>query len=349
MVPDVECRNLNSITIWGLVLVVTTLLSAPGQAHEEHLLSVTRTTVQGHPIDEPPADVRLTQAVAGKAPCASPPFGSLPCEDRGDPRKLFEYTTLRGGTFQAFPGTLLWEPPLASKAEPRMELLFTTLDDTTSQQTVDGYIGATVGIFRFTPAESRWAFQLDFFGLVASRFSKYDYLIASDYRAGLPITWACGPWHGKFGYEHTSTHLGDELMLLTGRQRIPSVRDELVLGLGRWFWNQLRVYGEFGYAFFFDSVVRDADPVRFAVGAEWRTREATGLLGKPFGAVHIAFPGDQHYSANLTVQAGWMWRQPGQRLANLRIFGEYYTGRAPFGQIFQETNQFFGLGVAIDY
>jgi hypothetical protein len=93
--------------------------------------------------------------------------------------------------------------------------------------------GATVGLFRLTPAESPWAVQLDFFGLVGSRFSQYDYLVTSDYRAGLPITWACGPWHGKIGYEHTSTHQGDDVMVLTGRQPIPSVKDELVVGLGR--------------------------------------------------------------------------------------------------------------------
>jgi hypothetical protein len=142
--------------------------------------------------------------------------------------------------------------------------------------------------------------------------------------------------------------MGDDLIVQNGRQPIPSVKDELVLGLGRWCWNQLRLYGEFGYAFFQNSAV-DADPVRFALGAEWRTREATGFRGRPFAALHIEFAGDQGYQPNLTLQAGWMWRQPAQRLANLRLFGEFYTGRAPFGQLFQEPKQFFGLGVAIDY
>lgn len=327
------------------------LALAPGfaRAQEEPVrgAALLQPVVEGKPVHDLPTDARLTQTVTGKPPCEPCPSPPNPCD--APIRNVFECRTLRGGTFQMFPSTLLWEPPLAAKGQPRLEALFTTLDDSTSQQTVDTYIGTTVGLFRYVPAESRWAFQLDGFAVVGSRFSRYDYLIASDYRAGLPITWACGSWHGKFGYEHTSTHLGDDLMNQTGRQPIPSVKDELVLGVGRWFWNWLRVYGEFGYAFFYDSATPDTDPVRFVVGAELRTREATGFWGKPFAAVNVAFPGDQNYSANLTVQAGWMWRQPAQRLANLRVFAEYYTGRAPFGQLYQETNQFFGLGLAIDY
>jgi hypothetical protein len=349
MVRSFQCSQPGSIGSWGVILTVVTLLPIRGPAADDFSRWNVQPPVQGLPIDEPAADVRLAQAVIGQPPCPPPTSGPLLAPNVLQPDPVFTCSTLRGGTFQCFPSTLLWEPPLASKAEPRMALLFNTLDDATSQQTVDGYIGATVGLFRLTPAECPWAVQLDFFGLVGSRFSQYDYLITLDYRAGLPITWACGSWHGKIGYEHTSTHLGDDVMVLTGRQPIPSVKDELVVGLGRWFWNQLRVYGEFGYAFFLSSATPNADPVRFAVGAEWRTREATGFLGKPFAAVHLAFPGDQHYATNLTVQAGWMWRQPAQRLANFRIFGEYYTGRAPFGQLFQVPNQFFGLGLALDY
>ena len=47
---------------------------------------------------------------------------------------------------------------------------------------------------------------------MAARISQYDFMIAQDFRAGFPITFAYGPWHAKIGYEHTSTHLGDEIL-----------------------------------------------------------------------------------------------------------------------------------------
>lgn len=322
---------------------------AYGQPEPVRGVTLLQPVIEGQPIRGLPADDRLAEAVTEQPLGNFTPYQPVPCEVRPPGCHPFEYRFRSGALFQVFPSTLLWEPPLAQKGQPRLEALFTTLDDATSQQTVDTHIGATAGLFRYTFAENRWAVQLDFFAVVGSRFSAYDYLIASDYRAGLPITWTCGPWHGKFGYEHTSTHMGDDLMVLNDRQPIPSVKDELVLGLGRWFWNQLRVYSEFGYAFYLNTDNPDTDPVRFALGAEWRTRNATGFWGRPFGAVNLAFPGDQNYKLNLTVQAGWMWRQPAQRLANLRVFGEYYTGRAPFGQLYHETNQFFGIGLAVDY
>jgi hypothetical protein len=248
-----------------------------------------------------------------------------------------------------FPGTLLWEPPLASKYEPRTQGLLTSLDNNLSRQTVDTAIGLTAGLLRFTPPESHFAVQLDGFAVVFSRFSQWDKLVGVDYRAGLPVTFRHGPWHAKVGYEHTSSHLGDDVAAQTGRRPVEYVRDELVGGIGRrMLGDRLRAYGQAAWGFH-QIVQGDPPPFRFDVGLEGFWRYATGWCGAPFAAVNVGFDGAVDYDAAVTVQVGWHWRDPTRRLSSARVFGEFYSGRSPYGQFFQIREQFYSFGLSIDF
>jgi hypothetical protein len=228
-------------------------------------------------------------------------------------------------------------------------LMPTTLSNPFTKRTLDVDIGNTVGLVRVEPPDSALRLQLDIFGLVATRISQYDFLVATDYRGGLPVTFAYGPWHGKFGYEHTSTHLGDETIARTGRASFDYIKDELVFGLGRWVAaDTLRVYGVVGWAFFMD-VPGTSDPFRFDLGFEWYRRRATGPRGQPFAAGNVDFNGAVGYNPSLSLQAGWQWRNPDRRLSQLRVFAQYYVGRSPYGQFFQDRESWFGVGIAADY
>ena len=248
-----------------------------------------------------------------------------------------------------FPRTLLWEPPLASLREPRFLAMPTTFSNATTQRTAETSIGNTLGLLRIAPVNWPVAFQIDAFAVVHSRFSDYDALVTTDYRAGFPVSFACGPWHGKIGYEHTSTHLGDEIQELTGQVPFDFIRDELVFGLGRYLFDRRwRVYGQVAWAFH-QKIPGDPSPVRFAVGTEWVYRRATGWLGSPFAAANLDFDGAVGYSPSLSLQAGWMWRDPERRLSEMRLFGQFYTGYSPYGQFFRTREDWFGLGIAFDY
>ncbi len=354
---DEQQRWRNGRRIAGAVAVVLSLLSSTLQAAEPvRTVGLLRPVVEGQPVRGYPVELTAPGAVVGMPPpgAVSTPQTSCPSEpppacDADRPAwTLFDFRTQSGGCFSVFPSTLLWEPPLAGKDQPRLQLLQTNLSDSTSQNTLDGIVGGIAGMFRYEGANKKWAIQWDAFAVVSLRISEYDYMIANDFRAGLPITFRYGNWSGKFGYEHTSTHMGDDLIVNNGRQPILSVKDELVVGLDHWCWDQLRLYGEFAYAFSQYSSV-DADPIRFGTGFEWRSRKPTGVVGRPYAAAQVNFSGDQDYDPNVVVQIGWMWRKPSQRLASFRIFGEYYSGKAPFGQLFLEPNQFFAIGMAIDY
>jgi hypothetical protein len=303
------------------------------------------------PASDPfPVSVTDPTALWGPPPaCAVPgvpdvcPPGPPPCADP------FRWTSARGSVVSGFPRTLLWEPPLAGLREPRFMLMPTTYSSDVTDQTVDTAVGNTLGLLRYEPAGSPTAWQFDVFAVVYSRFSEYDFFVTADYRLGLPISWACGPWHGKFGYEHTSTHLGDEILVRTGRAPFDYIKDEFVLALGRyWFDQRLRVYGQAAWAFS-QEIPGDPSPWRFDLGAEWVRRRATGCWGQPFAAGNLEFNGAVDYSPSFSLQGGWMWRDPARRLGQARVFAQYFTGHSLYGQFFQTRENWFGLGVALDY
>jgi hypothetical protein len=334
-----------------LAVVLAALFAATGQAQ-----------VQGYPVDPPTYTMAPAPSGAGAPPIAGmpvdpgpswpDPFRPQPPAPPGCPPPGCEPACPDGAarrTCTAFPRTLLWEPPLASLREPRFLAMPTTLSNGSTSSTAETSIGNTVGLLRVAPAAWRTALQLDVFAVAHSRFADYDALVATDYRAGFPISFARGPWHGKIGYEHTSTHLGDEIQQLTGQVPIDFIKDELVIGLGRYLFDRRwRVYGQAAWAFN-QSIPGDPSPYRFAVGSEWVLRHATGWRGSPFAAANVDFDGAVDYDAALSLQAGWLWRDPDRRLAQCRIFGQYFTGPSPYGQFFRTREDWFGLGLAIDY
>ena len=213
-------------------------------------------------------------------------------------RAGFRYCVWNGTTITGLPNNLLWEPPFAIKREPRMLVLPTSLDNFAETWTLDTSIGTTVGLWRFEPVGRDAAYQVDVFGVVHSRLTPDD-LVASDYRFGIPLTARRGPWHFKFAYEHTSSHLGDDFI----RNRPPFplgeyIRDEAVFGVGRWFAERLRVYGQVAYAFdmtYPQPVVDDDVRWRFDAGFEWYCPQPTGWKGTPFVALNIDSRGDSDF------------------------------------------------------
>lgn len=264
-------------------------------------------------------------------------------------RDPFRAETKNGGIYTGLPRTLLWEPPMAMPREPRFLVMPTTLSNGTTEQTIDTSIGATIGLLRGEPAGWKTAVQSDFFAVVTSRFSRHDYLVDTDYRYGFPITFSRGPWQWKIGYEHLSSHLGDEIQQVTGQQPINYIKDEVVLGVGRFLKDgRFRVYGEAAWAAH-QNVPGDPSPFRFDLGTEWVRRRCTGPWGQPFVASNVRFDGSADYDPSFALQAGWIWRDGTRRFGEARVFGQYYTGYAPYGQFYNTRESWFGLGVAFDY
>ena len=299
----------------------------------------------------PPPAVTLTQ------PAFADPLPPLPgsVEDQYlkelNDRRQFQTGTWRGTTVTVLPNSLLWEPPLAVKKDPRMQVLSTDLPNYKGGNTIDTAIGMSMGVIRSDYEGADFSAQVDMFGLVITRLSPDDLMLA-DYRFGLPVTFRWNWWQAKIAYEHTSAHLGDELIRQTGRVTQSFAKDELVLGVGRYLYDNLRVYGHVGYAFSFQVPGLEGttrEKTRFDLGVEWYLRRTTGWQGTPFFAANVEYRGDQQFDPNYTFQAGWLWRNPTQRLGTLRVFFERYDGRSVYGQNIQDREQFTSVGFGFDY
>ena len=76
----------------------------------------------------------------------------------------------------------------------------------------DVSLGGRVGIVRLGSEgpHNPQGVQLDFEGAAFPRLDieKQEDLESADFRIGVPLTWAYGPWHWRIGYDHISSHVG---------------------------------------------------------------------------------------------------------------------------------------------
>jgi hypothetical protein len=293
------------------------------------------------PVDEEPPPT------PEPVPTASlPTVASLACEEppaQPDTPHWYDQYHLVG-----LPATLLWQPPMANALQPRLALNMTSLKNDTTTQTIDTAIGGEVGFFRIKQVDgSGPQFEPDFFAVILTRFSNNCDLIAADYRFGFPLTFAYENWHAKIGYEHTSTHLGDDFIRDNGGMKKANIRDECVLGLDYVFAEQLRVYGVFGYAGYINTPT-PSEPERYDIGVEWSRNKTTEWPGQPFAALDVEFRGDQNYVANTTLQIGWQWKEMDTG-HSFRTGLELYDGRSPYGQFYLTREKWVGFGVWIDF
>lgn len=251
-------------------------------------------------------------------------------------------------TWELLPLHLLWQPPLASPHQPRVFIKATSLENTFTQTNIDTALGGTFGIVRFSPEGGpAGGVQLDFFGVNFGRWSERALSVASDYRYGFPLTFRHGPWQGKLAYEHTSTHVGDDVVQRFRRFKERYIRDEVVLGLAyRWF-DQIRLYGEAAYAFSYASQTKSSRD-RFAWGLEWSRQAPTGWRGQPFAAFDMDLRPELDYRPNVTLQVGWQWI-PENRRCSVRAALELYDGRSAFGQFLTMKERWVGFGVFVDF
>lgn len=294
-----------------------------------------------------PAALDAAEAAPPPAALADPGACCLPSLDCAPVQPEWLGACHGDWCFGYFPPTLLWQPPLANLHEPRMSFLSTNLENASTRLTIDTSIGATIALLREAPCNCPGLlFQQDVFAVVQSRFSNNTDYVASDFRFGFPFTAAWNNWSAKIAYEHTSTHLGDDLVTDTGREKRANIRDELVLGLAYRFGEQVRVYGQWGYAS--SETPLGGRPNRFDCGVEWSRQRATGSRGQPFAALDLESREEQDFDGNTSLQFGWQWQGDALR-PSFRVAVELYDGRSHFGQLFQDREQYAGIGLFLDY
>lgn len=244
------------------------------------------------------------------------------------------------------PEKLVYQPYVADPRRPRLSIKWLRGDEGESQ--VDTAIG---GYFPVLSLRRQSALdeesQLALFAGVWSRWDIRESLdqIGSDFRGGLSFSYKKNLWALRLQYFHESDHLGDELILRTGRGRINYRRDEISLGLSYTPWTQYRLYAEGGYGFILG---KPNNPWRAQVGAEWEGNPWFPLGGRPFAAADLQTWEESRWDPNLNLQFGVVfWNEPRSR--SLRLSFDVYRGRDPLGEFLRERLRYLTLGFSFDF
>ena len=288
---------------------------------------------------EPPAPEPIGESESTELPTELSPAPARPHYHFAQPDRPW--------TGQVLPRGLLYRDYLANPHAPRMASVF--LYDTTRNGWVwDSSLGAQVGLFRYgsTCCDEGW--QLDLLGAAFPRLDveNKDDLEAVDFRIGLPITYRKGATSYKIGYDHISSHVGDEFIVRNPTfQRINYVRDGVIVGVAHNTTPDTRVYGETSFAFNADG---GAEPWGLQFGAEYSPAIATGFRPQPFAAVNTHLREEHDWGGTFTAMTGCQWR--GEHTKHLFRFGlQYANGKSLQGTFYDEHEELFGTGLWLDF
>ncbi len=245
---------------------------------------------------------------------------------------------------------ILYRAYLADVTASRMALHISHVADHVDEpgSMFDGTLGGRKGLIRYgnrNPFRPE-GFQLDVEAAAHVRLSFEDSMDvqATDYRAGVPLTYGWGNKQIKFGYWHISSHIGDEYLLKHPNfDRLNYAKDSLVLGYSHYVTNEWRLYAETSWAFWSDI----AKPWEFQFGTEYAPMCPTGIYGAPFAAFNVQLREELDFSGFFAAQTGWAWR--GQAGGLLRLGLHYYNGKANQRSLYNQFERQIGVAMWYDY
>ncbi len=282
----------------------------------------------------PPFDMVYEPVIPRDAP-ATPAF---------DP---YETAQQEAWEWQPIPSGLIYHSYMAGTREPGLRAVSSHIKG--FGQVWDATLGGRAGLLRYgtTNSDTPEGWQFDLEGAAMPRIDPTQTsspLIASDFRFGFPLTFGYGPFHAKVGYYHLSSHLGDEwLLLYPNIPRVNYVRDAAILGIGYYFWNQFRAYGEVAYS----STDGGSEPLELQFGLEY-SPVCNSFWGAPFAAVNAHLRQEVNFGGNVVVQAGWQWR-PGRSPRRFRVGVQFYDGYSEQWEFYNQHEQKLGGGVWYDF
>ena len=218
-----DCESPRLPGLWlALVVWLSSLCSPAGRfaRADEMLLAdpgdrAMSAWLSSHPYQTPGTDTSRSTLLGGE----SSPLLSESYPDCERPPDVAAWTTppcaalAAPWTLQVMPLGLLYRSYLAGAKEPRFASYWSNDDD--QGDLWDPALGGRLGLLRYGTSDpvhpEGW--QVDMEGGCQARLdphSESTALISTDFRVGLPVTWAQGPWQFKTGYYHISSHLGDE-------------------------------------------------------------------------------------------------------------------------------------------
>ncbi|MGD8712606.1 MAG: DUF1207 domain-containing protein [Thiohalophilus sp.] len=239
---------------------------------------------------------------------------------------------------------------LADPRRPQFSAKILYVDKNTIKDTgnriYDLKMGGRLGLYHLAPDKSSrlgWLLSLDvgFHGQFDAERSEDNigwdgiYSLLLSYRPNQKVAF-------KLGTYHVSAHIGDEYAERTGRVRINYTREELQAGMNLVLTDNLQWYAEAGRAY---------DQRNKAVQKPWRWQ--TGLQYWPgtkpttgwYAGLDIGATEERDWQVDTTLQWGWLI-PAGSR--QWRVGLEYYDGKVPLGEFFQDDERYISIGLWID-
>lgn len=149
----------------------------------------------------------------------------------------------------------------------------------------------------------------------------------------------------RVGIRHFSSHVGDELMERTGRQRINYTRQELRFGATWQAHSYTQLYADIGWGYDLRNKSLQ-EPWRLQLGAQHERLHSwwEGKLGW-YAAMDISAYEENNWSLNTTIQSGFVFPAKERRW---RLGLEHYNGRSQIGEFFQSKESYTGIGLYLD-
>ena len=176
-------------------------------------------------------------------------------------------------------------------------------------------------------------------------------LMNADYYAGIPVSYAVGPWAFRARLYHISSHLGDEYMHHHRRTRRKNKSFEAIdLFASYQLTNGIRLYGGPGVVIHSDSQMR-VKPLYLEYGMEVRAfrHNFTQLYGQPFLAMHLCNYQDTNFDFDATYALGYEWGKIQGFGRKIRLFAEYHDGFSNEGQFSDRRTSYFGVRLAFGF
>lgn len=174
-------------------------------------------------------------------------------------------------------------------------------------------------------------------------------LINADYYAGIPLTYAKGPWSYRIRPYHISSHVGDEFMCEHHHFNRKNKSFEAIDFSADYKFSQyLRAFGILGSVVMSDREMH-MKPLYVQYGFEARgpRTDFKQLFAQPFLSVFLENCQDVHFQMNSSYALGYEWGKINGVGRKVRAFLEYHQGFSPEGQFSRKRTKY--LGVRLSY
>ena len=245
-----------------------------------------------------------------------------------------------------FPEGLAYKHPLADPRAPVTGVRLQFPLDSGDDLKIENRLATHMTIWRQgDPAKACFEVQAE--GAAHGRFDlvhMWD-MDGVDFRFGFPIVSRAGPIALKLHPWHMTSHLGDEFIERTGRERVVYARNEICVGISWDVDAEWRVYAEAGYAFSRGEV---NEPLRFMAGVETVGRHFGPAWPETFAALNLTSFEEQDYGVQFNLEAG-VWLRPEKSNRGIRFSLGYFRGPSPLTQFLEDNEEFWSLGFSLPF